>query len=189
MSGIAPPESMRRAARATGTELAADPVAMDVAARRRPSRFLRTPTRPPRRRSPASGPRRGPRRQSAKRSSSFHGSAAHAATICWARMSSGATGESGGRVDRSGSRIGRRTRRARRGSADRAGPGVPREMPRPADPLEEGRDRAWRSDLTDELDRPDVDPEFEARRRDQRAKSPSRSAVSTRRRRFRDRLP
>src|ERR1043165_2883411 len=46
-------------------------------------------------------------------------------------------------------------------------------MAGPADALQERRDAMRRSDLADEIDAADVDPELEGRRRDQRPQRPA----------------
>ena len=105
------------------------------------------------------------RRTSSKSSSSVHSSAAAtSATICWARMSSGATGWTRG-VEPPGAHRGQQ-----RGALHQlvAGHRVEDPLGRAAarvvgapDPLEEGGDGARRADLAHELDRADVDAELE----------------------------
>ena len=96
-------------------------------------------------------------------------SAAHVATICCARMSSGASRSA------ISSRLPRRTPRTSaahstswsRVSANSRPFGVRAErVARAADALEQRRDRARRAELDDEIDRADVDAELERRGRD-----------------------
>ena len=114
------------------------------------------------------------RRTSAKSSSSRHVVARRrSATICCARMSSGATGgHDAVEPARAHARAAApRTRPARRACVGKRRPfGVRAErVARAADALQERREAARRADLADQVDGADVDAELERRRRDERA--------------------
>ena len=109
--------------------------------------------------------------QPSKSSSSSQVPATHAATICWARMSSGR----GGVGVRSSMPL--RTQREQRsrlaelvgGQREEASLGDREPRARPADALEEGGDRAGGAHLEDEVDVADVDTQLERGRGHERA--------------------
>ena len=119
--------------------------------------------------------------------------ATQAATICCARMSSGAAGCG---VRSKLAALGRPAaapppRPVRRSSAETAGPlGIrSHRMARSADALQECRDRARRADLDHQIDVADIDAQLQRRRGDQAlAMSPDFSRCSASSRRSRDRL-